>query len=82
MFHTVKSVEALPNFHLHVLFRTGEKKIYGIRPLFEKHELFQSFMLTHGLFEQVKVAGGGYGIYWNEDLDISCNELYINGSSG
>jgi hypothetical protein len=79
MFHTVESVEVLPDFHLHVLFRTGEKKIYDIRPLFEKHEPFQSFMITYRLFEQAKVAGGGYGIYWNEDLDISCNELYING---
>jgi hypothetical protein len=79
MFHTVESVEVLPDFHLSVLFRTGEKKIYDIHPLFEKHEPFQSFMLTHGLFEQVMVAGGGYGIYWNEKLDISCNELYING---
>jgi hypothetical protein len=36
-------------------------------------------MLTRGLFEQAKVAGGGYGIYWNDDLDIGCDELYING---
>jgi hypothetical protein len=79
MFHTVESVEVLPDFHLRVLFRTGEKKICDIRPLFENYEPFQSFMLTHGLFEQAKVAVGGYGIYWNEDLDISCNELYISG---
>ncbi|MDR0486883.1 MAG: DUF2442 domain-containing protein [Treponema sp.] len=79
MFHTIESVEVLPDFCLCVLFRTGEKKIYDMHPLFEKHEPFQSFRLTHGLFEQARVAGGGYGIYWNEDLDISCNELYING---
>jgi hypothetical protein len=79
VFHTVESVEVLPDFQLRVLFRTGEKKIYDIRPLFEKHTQFQSFMLTRGLFEQAKVAGGGYGIYWNEDMDIGCDELYING---
>ena len=39
----------------------------------------QSFRLTHGLFEQAKVAGGGYGVYWNDYIDISCNELYANG---
>ena len=79
MFHTVKEVKALPDFHLQVLFRSGEKKIYDIHPLFEKHEPFQSFLLTHRLFEQVKVAAGGYGVYWNEDLDLACEELYING---
>jgi len=79
MFHTVKEVKALPDFHLLVLFRTGEKKIYDIHPLFEKYEPFQSFLLTHGLFDQVKVAGGGYGIYWNEDIDLAREELYLNG---
>jgi hypothetical protein len=51
------------------------------RLLFEKHEPFQSFKLTHGLFEQVKVDGGGYGVYWNDEIDIGCNELYVNGKT-
>lgn len=81
MFHIVEAVKALPNFNLLVLFRTGEKKIYDVRPLFEKYEPFQSFLLTYRLFEQVKVAGGGYGIYWNEDIDLACDELYLNGKT-
>ena len=32
-----------------------------------------------GLFDQVKVDVGGYGISWNDDLDLSCEELWING---
>ena len=79
MFHTVESVKVLPDFHLFVLFRTGEKRIYNVSLLIEKHEPFQSFKITHGLFDQVKVAGGGYGVYWNDEIDISCNELYVNG---
>jgi len=79
MFHKVEAVKALPNFHLYVTFRSGEQKIYDIHPLIEKYEPFQSFLLTYKLFEQVKIAGGGYGIYWNEDLDLSSDELYING---
>jgi hypothetical protein len=79
MFHKVESVKILPDFHLHLTFCTGEQKIYDIRPLIKKYEPFQSFLLTHKLFDQVQVAGGGYGIYWNEDLDLSSEELYING---
>jgi len=79
MFYKVKAVKALPDFHLHVTFNTGEQKIYDIHPLIKKYEPFQSFLLTYKLFEQVKVAGGGYGIYWNEDIDLSSDELYING---
>jgi hypothetical protein len=79
MFHTIESVEPLRDFNLYVVFRTGEKKIYNVSLLIEKYEPFQSFKMTRGLFEQVKVAGGGYGVYWNDEIDISCNELYVNG---
>jgi len=79
MFHAVEKAEALPDFHLSVSFRAGESKVYDVRPLMAKHEAFRSFGLTHGLFEQVKVSVGGYGVYWNDDIDISCNELYANG---
>jgi hypothetical protein len=78
MFHTVEAVKALPEFHLQVLFRTGEEKTYDAHQLMEKYESFQSFQLTYGLFEQVKIAKGGYGVYWNDEIDISCNELYFN----
>jgi hypothetical protein len=79
MFHTVEAVKALPDFHLNVLFRNGEEKVYDTRLLIEKHEPFQSFKLTCGLFEQVKIDSGGYGVYWNDEIDIGCNELYVNG---
>ncbi len=29
--------------------------------------------------EQVKVDAGVYGISWNDDIDLSCEELYQNG---
>lgn len=31
------------------------------------------------LFEKVKVDVGGYGISWNEDIDLSCEEIWENG---
>ena len=81
MFHTVASVKPLPDFHLHVTFDNGEVKIYDVRPWIKEHEAFHAFELTYKLFEQVKVDSGGYGIYWNEDIDLSCNELFYNGKS-
>ena len=81
MFHTVKSVDPLPDFHLHITFNNGENRIYDVKPMIERHEVFKAFNLTYKLFEQVKVDGGGYGIYWNEDIDLSCNELLLNGKA-
>ena len=31
------------------------------------------------LFNLVKIDAHGYGVYWNDYLDISCNELWHNG---
>jgi hypothetical protein len=34
---------------------------------------------VQGLFEQVKVDTGGFGISWNDDIDLSCDELFDHG---
>ena len=74
-------MQPLPDYNLLVDFVTGEKKQYNVKPLFDKWESFKALVLTTGLFEQVRVDMGGYGISWNDDLDLSCNELYENGAT-
>lgn len=79
MFHKIKTVKALPNYMLEVIFENDEIKYYDVKQLFEKWVIFENLKNVKGLFEQVKVDAGGYGISWNEELDLSCNELYSNG---
>ncbi|MCD8220913.1 MAG: DUF2442 domain-containing protein [Clostridiales bacterium] len=79
MFYTIKEVQPLPSFNLLVIFTTGERKRYNVAPLFEKWDVFKTLSRVTGLFEQVKVDAGGYGISWNDDIDLSCNELWENG---
>ena len=81
MFHKVSSVTPLPNYHLSVSFENGETKQYDITPLFDKWEVFQTLKEVQGLFGQVKVDAGGYGISWNEEIDLACDELYYNGTA-
>lgn len=78
MFHKVKSVKTFPNYILEVTFESNEVKYYDIKPLFQKWVVFENLKNIKGLFEQVKVDVGGYGISWNDELDLSCNELYMN----
>lgn len=80
MFYKVREVKPLPEYGLLVVFESGEKKKYSVRPLFNKWKAFKALTSTKGLFEQVKVDAGGYGISWNDDIDLSCNELYENGT--
>lgn len=78
MFYKVRSVKPLSNFILEIIFENNEIKYYDIKPLFEKWLVFKNLKNIQGLFEQVKVDVGGYGISWNDELDLSCNELYFN----
>lgn len=79
MFYKVKSVEALEDLILYVTFENGEEKYYDVKPILNKIKIFQKLADSPELFKQIKVDIGGYGISWNDELDLSCNELWNNG---
>ncbi|MCF0117288.1 MAG: DUF2442 domain-containing protein [Sphaerochaetaceae bacterium] len=79
MFHKVKNVSALPDFKLSVQFCEGVMKIYDIKPLFKKIPVFSYFIENEKDFFCVTVDVGGYGIVWNDKLDLSCDELWEHG---
>ena len=78
MFHKIKNVSPLPEYRLSVQFAEGCTKIYDVKPLFKKIPAFEELKEIH-LFSEVTVDVGGYGIIWNDDLDLSCDELWENG---
>ena len=81
MFYRVQAVKPLEKYKLLVTFQNGETKNYDVKPLFDKWQAFKDLAYINGLFQQVKVDAGGYGISWNDDIDLSCDELYYNGVS-
>lgn len=81
MFHKVKAVHVLPDYRLSVQFAEGVTKIYDVKPLFVKWASFKELKDNPELFSCVEVDTGGYGIIWNDDLDISCDELFENGEA-
>ena len=81
MFHKVKNVSALPDYILSVQFSEGVTKLYDMKPLFEKLPVFIELKNDPAEFGCVSVDVGGYGIIWNDDLDLSCDELFVNGET-
>jgi len=80
MFYKVASVEPLPGFILRVGFQNGKTRYYDVAPLFEKWEAFRDLRDVPGLFALVRVDQGGYGISWNDTLDLECNDLWEFGT--
>lgn len=78
MFIKVKSVEPLHGLMLRVKFENGIIKLYDVKPLIEQMEDFKS-LENDVLFNSVKTDLGGYGISWNDFIDLECTELWDNG---
>ena len=76
-FPRIKTVEALPDYHLLVTFRNGEKRVYDFRPKLTL-ETFR-MLRNEAFFCAVKTDPHGYGIIWNDDLDLAESELWLNG---
>ena len=78
MFHKIKNVSALPEYKLSVQFSEGVTKIYDVKPLFDRLPAFRS-LENNNDFGGVYVDVCGYGIIWNDELDLYCDELWDNG---
>ena len=78
MFYRIHSVNPLPNKDLLVCFWDNTVKQYNMEPLIRSIPAFQ-ILEEPVLFNQVRVDAGGYGVIWNDNLDLSCNELWEKG---
>lgn len=79
MFHKVKGVAALPELKLSIEFAEGVTKLYNVAPLMDRFPVFRE-LDDEMLFNSVRVDVGGYGIVWNDDIDLSCDELWCGGT--
>lgn len=79
MFHKIKNITAIPYFRLCVQFSEGVTKVYDVRLLFSRMPLFSYFKDHEEEFYGVAVDVGGYGIVWNDEIDLSCDELWEHG---
>ena len=77
--HRIKSVIPKDNHTLYVIFQNGVEKQYDMRQLYPVFPQFENFEKISGLFQQVTVDVGGYGVSWNDELDLEAEELWENG---
>lgn len=73
----VRSVQALKEKQVLVVFSNDIKKIYDCSPLLAEDNY--SALAMDAIFKNVKVDQGGYGISWTDEIDLAESELWING---
>ena len=73
----VKSVQALKEKKVLVVFSNDIKKIYDCSPLLAEDAYRE--LANDAIFRNVKADQGGYGISWTDEIDLAESELWING---
>ena len=61
------------------VFQNGIEKTYDIHNLYPIFPQFEIFEKDKELFNQVQVDASGYGISWNDDLDLNAENIWENG---
>lgn len=77
MFHKAVDMRFLEGTALEVIFQDGKVKQYDMARLFDKYPQLRA-LEDRSLFLSGKLMGG-YGIIWNDDLDIETETIYEDG---
>jgi hypothetical protein len=73
----IKAVQPLEKTRLSVQFDNNCTRIYDCAAIMARPAF--RLLKDPGFFKTVKVDTGGYGIIWNDDVDLSEYELWTNG---
>ena len=79
MVHRIQSVKAKKNYMIEAVFYSGEIIEYNVKRLFLVFPQFKIFEKEKELFEKVVVDDGGYGISWNDELDLNAETIWEDG---
>ncbi|MCD8098887.1 MAG: helix-turn-helix domain-containing protein [Lachnospiraceae bacterium] len=78
MIHKIKSVETGDNLILTATFLDGTVKEYDVKVLFKIYPQMKA-LEDRKLFDSVQIDVGGYGISWNDDLDLESETVWEDG---
>lgn len=73
----IKSIKPCSDYRLLIEFTNGVKKEYDMNKLINTDKMYIP-LKDVTLFNSVVVDGGGYGVSWNDDIDMSEYELWNN----
>lgn len=79
MAHRIQEVVAKENFFIEACFFNGQIKQYDMKKIFVIFPQFEILKKNDELFKCVKVDQGGYGISWNDDLDLDAETIWEDG---
>ena len=80
MTNRIVFVKPMDNTILLATFQNGIEKTYDVKTMFAMFPQMQILEKDKTLFNSVVVDTGGYGVSWNDNLDIESEEIWENGT--
>lgn len=78
MTHKIKSINTKENLIISATFFDGTIKKYDVKNLFGFYPQLKK-LENKELFNSVRIDAGGYGISWNDDLDLDAETIWEDG---
>ena len=78
MHRIITKVEPKENMIFHATFADGEVVAFDVKTMFDKYPIFRNLEDVE-LFNSIEIDGVGYGVSWNDDLDLSSDGIYTKG---
>ena len=79
MHRIITKVETRDDLILIATFADGEVVSFDVKNLFEKHPIFKE-LEDREFFDSVAIDGIGYGISWNDEIDLASEGIYAKGT--
>jgi len=76
----IQKVKPLDGFILEAVFTGGEIRHYDCRRLIDRYPAFKAMVQDPEIFRHPQIVSGGYGVIWNEELDVASEEIWEKGS--
>ncbi|MCD8045743.1 MAG: helix-turn-helix domain-containing protein [Clostridiales bacterium] len=75
----IEDVVPLDCFSLLVFFRNGAVKKCDLKSYFQDHVSFHILLKREDYFKNMRIQTGGYGVTWDDTMNIADSELYLLG---
>lgn len=79
MMHKITSIKTKDNLIVEATFFDGTVKEYNVRNMFSIYPQMKELENNNTLFRGVQIDAGGYGISWNDDLDLESETIWEDG---
>lgn len=80
MFHQIFNIATTEKHTMIAHFTDGEFRVVNIKQLADEFHQFQTLIANQELFKKAQVDVGGYGIVWDDELDLSADYVYEHGA--